>query len=94
MSFSSPGIFAYLNYRVPITRQEVIDILLSGLHRLEYRGYDSAGLAFDVAAPMRNGTVNGTIDMGSQIAVIRQKGKVSALVKAVKGKCSGCTFIC
>ncbi|KAA0184117.1 Isomerising glucosamine-fructose-6-phosphate aminotransferase, partial [Fasciolopsis buskii] len=78
------GIFAYLNYRVPITRQEVIDILLSGLHRLEYRGYDSAGLAFDVAAPMRNGTVNGTIDMGSQIAVIRQKGKVSALVKAVK----------
>jgi len=37
------GIFAYLNYATPRTRKEIIEILLQGLHRLEYRGYDSAG---------------------------------------------------
>ena len=37
------GIFAYLNYLIPATRQEILDILINGLKRLEYRGYDSAG---------------------------------------------------
>lgn len=39
----SIGIFAYLNYHVPRTRREILEILLKGLQRLEYRGYDSAG---------------------------------------------------
>lgn len=39
----SPGIFAYLNYRVPRTRKEIFNTLVKGLQRLEYRGYDSAG---------------------------------------------------
>lgn len=39
-----PGIFAYLNYLVPATRREIIEILITGLKRLEYRGYDSAGM--------------------------------------------------
>jgi glucosamine--fructose-6-phosphate aminotransferase (isomerizing) len=37
------GIFAYLNYLTPKTRQEILDLLITGLQRLEYRGYDSAG---------------------------------------------------
>jgi glucosamine 6-phosphate synthetase-like amidotransferase/phosphosugar isomerase protein len=37
------GIFAYLNYLTPKARQEIVDILINGLKRLEYRGYDSAG---------------------------------------------------
>jgi len=37
------GIFAYLNFFTPKKRAEVIDILLQGLRRMEYRGYDSAG---------------------------------------------------
>lgn len=37
------GIFAYLNFLTPRKRSEIIDILLRGLHRMEYRGYDSAG---------------------------------------------------
>lgn len=41
--FLLAGIFAYLNYLAPRTRREVIDILIKGLQRLEYRGYDSAG---------------------------------------------------
>jgi len=32
-----------LNYGVPKTRQYILDTLVNGLQRLEYRGYDSAG---------------------------------------------------
>jgi glucosamine 6-phosphate synthetase-like amidotransferase/phosphosugar isomerase protein len=38
------GIFAYVNYLVEKDRKFVIDTLLGGLARLEYRGYDSAGM--------------------------------------------------
>eukprot|EP01135_Chromosphaera_perkinsii_P008560 Nk52_evm2s1401 gene=Nk52_evmTU2s1401 len=41
------GIFAYINFCVPVDRAKIIDILCNGLTRLEYRGYDSAGLAID-----------------------------------------------
>lgn len=41
------GIFAYLNYNIPRTKKEILQILIGGLRRLEYRGYDSAGLAID-----------------------------------------------
>lgn len=44
------GIFGYLNYLVPRTRQYILETLIKGLQRLEYRGYDSAGVAFDGAA--------------------------------------------
>lgn len=43
----SEGIFAFLNYGVPKSRLEVTRILVEGLKRLEYRGYDSAGLCVD-----------------------------------------------
>ncbi|KAM0871084.1 hypothetical protein ACQ4PT_039619 [Festuca glaucescens] len=41
------GIFAYLNYCVPRERRYVLEVLLNGLRRLEYRGYDSSGIAVD-----------------------------------------------
>ncbi|XP_077999413.1 glutamine--fructose-6-phosphate aminotransferase [isomerizing] 1-like [Glandiceps talaboti] len=67
------GIFAYLNYQVPKTRKEILELLIKGLQRLEYRGYDSAGLAID----------GGNEDPQSQkrpsIRVIKKKGKVKAL---------------
>ncbi|KAG8523016.1 Glutamine--fructose-6-phosphate aminotransferase [isomerizing] 2 [Galemys pyrenaicus] len=49
MTFPSvlTGIFAYMNYRVPRTRKEIFETLIKGLQRLEYRGYDSAGVAID-----------------------------------------------
>ena len=37
------GIFGYLNYLVEKDRKFITDTLLTGLGRLEYRGYDSAG---------------------------------------------------
>lgn len=42
-TFESSGIFAYLNYLTPKSRKEILELLVVGLKRLEYRGYDSAG---------------------------------------------------
>ena len=52
------GIFAYLNHLTPKTRKEILDLLIEGLQRLEYRGYDSAGVGIDGF----NG--NATIEVG------------------------------
>ncbi|KAJ5343514.1 Sugar isomerase (SIS) [Penicillium brevicompactum] len=41
------GIFGYINYLVEKDRKFIITTLLNGLSRLEYRGYDSAGMAVD-----------------------------------------------
>ncbi|KAF2142186.1 uncharacterized protein K452DRAFT_270973 [Aplosporella prunicola CBS 121167] len=41
------GIFGYVNYLVEKDRKFILDTLVNGLSRLEYRGYDSAGLAVD-----------------------------------------------
>ncbi|CBX90231.1 hypothetical protein LEMA_uP063570.1 [Plenodomus lingam JN3] len=37
------GIFGYINYLVEKDRKYILDTLINGLQRLEYRGYDSAG---------------------------------------------------
>ncbi|GEQ70871.1 hypothetical protein JCM33374_g4551 [Metschnikowia sp. JCM 33374] len=47
------GIFGYVNFLVDKTRGEIIDNLIEGLSRLEYRGYDSTGIAVDAK---ENGT--------------------------------------
>ncbi len=60
------GIVAYIG------KKEAYPILLKGLQRLEYRGYDSAGVAM----------INKTGDLN----VYKRKGKVSDLVDFVKGK--------
>ncbi|UJR35407.1 hypothetical protein I4U23_028164 [Adineta vaga] len=67
------GIFGYLNYLVKRDRRFIADILINGLHRLEYRGYDSSGIAIDGD----NGDPRTCI-------VVRQKGKVEELEHAVK----------
>ncbi|XP_076318123.1 glutamine--fructose-6-phosphate aminotransferase [isomerizing] 2-like isoform X2 [Tachypleus tridentatus] len=61
------GIFAYLNYLEPRTRREILEFLIKGLQRMEYRGYDSAGVAFDED------------DDGRKTTIIRQSGKVKML---------------
>lgn len=64
------GIFAYLNYLTPKTRREILDLLVGGLKRQEYRGYDSAGVAFD------------SLD-GKNMILVRRSGKVQALEDAI-----------
>ncbi|KAJ3604221.1 hypothetical protein NHX12_028962 [Muraenolepis orangiensis] len=66
-------IFAYLNYHVPRTRREILEILLKGLHRLEYRGYDSAGVGID------GGNQKDLDSNIRSIQLIKQRGKVQAL---------------
>ncbi|XP_067899093.1 glutamine--fructose-6-phosphate aminotransferase [isomerizing] 2-like [Heterodontus francisci] len=68
------GIFAYLNYRVPRTRKEIFEILVKGLQRLEYRGYDSAGIAVDEDSDKDNKN-------GGCICLFRNRGKVKALAE-------------
>ncbi|KAK5910304.1 hypothetical protein CesoFtcFv8_004150 [Champsocephalus esox] len=67
------GIFAYLNYHVPRTRRDILEILLKGLHRLEYRGYDSAGVGID-AGNGKDWETN-----AKSIQLIKQRGKVKML---------------
>jgi len=61
------GIFAYLNHLTPKTRKEILDLLIKGLQRLEYRGYDSAGVGVD--GPNGN----------ASIALVKATGKVKSL---------------
>ncbi|KAL6947200.1 glutamine--fructose-6-phosphate transaminase (isomerizing) [Hanseniaspora vineae] len=65
------GIFGYCNYMVEKTRGEVMDTLVEGLSRLEYRGYDSTGIAVDG-------------DDAEETLIIKQIGKVSALKEEIK----------
>uniref|UniRef100_A0A3B3C039 glutamine--fructose-6-phosphate transaminase (isomerizing) n=1 Tax=Oryzias melastigma TaxID=30732 RepID=A0A3B3C039_ORYME len=67
------GIFAYLNYQVPRTRKEIFETLVKGLQRLEYRGYDSAGVAVD--GPNKTSTDSNN----NSIRLFKKKGKVKAL---------------
>lgn len=73
------GIFGYLNYQVPQSRKYIVDTLISGLKRLEYRGYDSAGIAFDGGSE-----ISLSDKQRLPCEVVRQKGKVSELEKAVE----------
>ena len=66
------GIVGYVGDR------QACPILLGGLHRLEYRGYDSAG----VAMVMPNG----------ELAVYKCKGKVDALENFLQGKATDATI--
>uniref|UniRef100_A0A2I3TG09 glutamine--fructose-6-phosphate transaminase (isomerizing) n=2 Tax=Pan TaxID=9596 RepID=A0A2I3TG09_PANTR len=71
------GIFAYLNYHVPRTRREILETLIKGLQRLEYRGYDSAGVGFD------GGNDKDWEANACKIQLIKKKGKVKALDEEV-----------
>ena len=55
-----------------IGRREAYPILIKGLHRLEYRGYDSAGVAL--------------INADGKLNVYKAKGKVVDLEHAVESK--------
>ncbi|XP_030835178.1 glutamine--fructose-6-phosphate aminotransferase [isomerizing] 2-like isoform X2 [Strongylocentrotus purpuratus] len=67
------GIFAYINFLVPKQRKAILELLINGLKRLEYRGYDSAGLAIDGG----NKEPDGANDR--PIRIIKKRGKVKAL---------------
>lgn len=55
-----------------IGKKQAYPILIKGLHRLEYRGYDSSGVAI--------------VNDGKNINIIKAKGKVAELEAAAEGK--------
>ncbi|CAR22524.1 glutamine--fructose-6-phosphate transaminase (isomerizing) GFA1 [Lachancea thermotolerans CBS 6340] len=67
------GIFGYCNYLVEKSRGDVIDTLVEGLQRLEYRGYDSTGIAIDGDEP-------------DSTLIYKQIGKVAALEKEIEAE--------
>jgi glucosamine 6-phosphate synthetase-like amidotransferase/phosphosugar isomerase protein len=71
-----------MNYLVKRDRRFIADILVNGLHRLEYRGYDSSGIAFDGDQLADNQDSKAK----RACVVVRQKGKVEELELAVQGK--------
>ncbi|KAK6748253.1 hypothetical protein RB195_001092 [Necator americanus] len=73
------GIFAYLNFLTPKTRSEIIDVLIKGLQRMEYRGYDSAGIAIDGG--------NEPDAPHNEVLLLKKVGKVSVLEESIK-ECS------
>ena len=85
------GIVGYYNFNVKRDLKHILQVLFQGLHRLEYRGYDSAGLCIDsveCAAEQANGdTSNGGSDDQSRDLpapapyVIKTPGKIDALEK-------------
>lgn len=73
------GIFAYLNYNVERERRYILQVLFNGLRRLEYRGYDSAGIAIDSSSKPQCSS-----DFTSfPPLVFRQEGNIESLVKSV-----------
>ncbi len=60
------GIIGYIG------KNNAIDIILDGLKRLEYRGYDSAGIAY--------------LNQDREIEIVRCKGKIIDLVKKFDSK--------
>ncbi|KAF9233202.1 hypothetical protein BU15DRAFT_90458 [Melanogaster broomeanus] len=64
------GIFGYCNFLKDKNRKEILEILVNGLAREEYRGYDSAGLGVDGDKP-------------GQIVYFKEVGKVAGLRKRI-----------
>ncbi|WP_439236090.1 glutamine--fructose-6-phosphate transaminase (isomerizing) [Lonepinella koalarum] len=55
-----------------VAQRDVVEILIDGLHRLEYRGYDSAGVA--------------VLGEDKTMQIVRRVGKVKSLEQAVNAK--------
>lgn len=69
------GIFGYANYSISVSQHDILNKLVTGLRRLEYRGYDSAGLALDG---------NSTDD----VIILKAVGSVDKLEKSVSEICA------
>ncbi|KAF1815999.1 glutamine:fructose-6-phosphate amidotransferase [Eremomyces bilateralis CBS 781.70] len=65
------GIFGYVNYLVEKDRKFIVNTLVNGLSRLEYRGYDSAGFAVDG-------------DKKNEVLAFKEVGKVAKLREMIE----------
>lgn len=84
------GIFGYYHFRVSRSRRYIVDVLLAGLRRLEYRGYDSAGLGLSQAAEYSDARDPRAITLLRSAApyVIKAAGNVDSLAAEVATRLS------
>lgn len=61
-----------MNYLEPKSRRAILECLIQGLRRLEYRGYDSAGVAID-----------DKLNNNDCIRILRRQGKVAMLEEEI-----------
>lgn len=81
------GIFGYYSFNVSKDLQTVLDTLFSGLKRLEYRGYDSAG-------QLRNDSLHGSLctdTFAMLVALWARRVRVPGAVCCMTGQGSSCT---
>ena len=71
------GIVGYVGHR------QAADVILDGLKRLEYRGYDSAGV---VISPEQGSSQSGDLKHSSPLRVMKKAGKLSVLADALAGE--------
>lgn len=71
------GIFGHYIWGGDITRKEIVDILFCGLKRLEYRGYDSAGLSIESEPFCEH--LEGDSKRSPSPIIVKSKGKIAAL---------------
>ncbi len=69
-----------------IGKQKATPILIEGLKRLEYRGYDSAGLAVLENQASKISTQGGNQNLGCEIILYKSTGKVIELENKINGK--------
>ncbi|EAY14007.1 glucosamine--fructose-6-phosphate aminotransferase, isomerizing family protein [Trichomonas vaginalis G3] len=67
------GIFAYMNFIKDKKLKDILIKLLGGLKKLEYRGYDSCGIAFDIGNEYER-----------MIVTAKSKGTVDNLLNLIK----------
>jgi hypothetical protein len=71
------GIFGHYIWGKEISRKEVLEILFRGLKRLEYRGYDSAGLSIE-SEPFYQ-LQDDELPRAPAPIIVKSKGKLAAL---------------
>lgn len=79
------GIFAYYHFNVRKDLRFITEVLFNGLRRLEYRGYDSAGVCIDSADAydvVNNGDgIDQNEGPGPSPLVFKSEGNIDALQK-------------
>ncbi|KAG5511221.1 hypothetical protein JKF63_07163 [Porcisia hertigi] len=77
------GILGYANHNVPRTVEEILEVLIRGIQKVEYRGYDSAGLSIDSDIGIGNHDSDADNTPAPRPCVVHSVGNIDQLRKKV-----------
>ncbi|XQJ24715.1 glucosamine-fructose-6-phosphate aminotransferase, putative [Leishmania guyanensis] len=86
------GIWGYVNHNVKRTVEQILDVLIRGIQKVEYRGYDSAGLAIDAGIGSENDGGAAASAPTPRPCVVRSVGNVSQLREKVFSRAVAATL--